>query len=179
MPQIVEVPGRDNRAATWVAAVTLPKIDEEHLHVVKAFMRKKPFYFGFFVMSNKHLVIMHSKGDKVQRSQCTSALEHVLRVAGINAAIGEVVVLNGYHLELLGFRPNPGPALPKKVEPDIEVDEEEEEQLWAELLSHYLLPGKLRLLGRPFELREDVPEESYVRSAVQGKEQVQDEVYGH
>ena len=134
MPQIVEVPGRDNRAATWVAAVTLPKIDEEHLHVVKAFMRKKPFYFGFFVMSNKHLVIMHSKGDKVQRSQCTSALEHVLRVAGINAAIGEVVVLNGYHLELLGFRPNPGPALPKKVEPDIELDEEEEEQLWAELL---------------------------------------------
>lgn len=62
-----------------------------------------------------------------------SALEHVLKVAGVNANICDVVMLNGYHLELFGYRANPGPAL-AKMEAEITLDEQEEEEVWSELL---------------------------------------------
>ena len=96
-------------------------------------MQTKPFSFGFFKDANKYLFIMHSC-EPVQRSQCISCLQHIFKTANIKAAVEEAVVFNGYHLELFGFRPNPGPVLPKKVEPEVELDEEEQNKLWEELL---------------------------------------------
>ena len=125
--QIVEVSGKDNNAATWVATVTFPQIDHAKLLVVKALMQKKPFNFGGFEGANKRLVIMHSS-KPVQRAQCISALEHMFETADLKATIEEVVMFNGYHLELFGFRPKP--ALSK----DVKLSEEEESKIWEELL---------------------------------------------
>jgi len=134
--EIMDVPGHGEQAKTWVVPVTfLSDLAPKQLLVLEAILELKPFKVGFFTIPNstKRLFIVHFQKE-TRRDQCAKALKDVWKLAGVQASIEEMVMFNGYHLELFGFRPNPGPVLPKKVEPDVELDEGEQTKIWEELL---------------------------------------------
>ena len=134
--EIMDVPGHGEQAKTWVVPVTfLSDLAPKQLLVLETILESKPFKVGFFTIPNstKRLFIVHFQKE-TRRDQCAKALKDVWRLAGVQASIEEMVMFNGYHLELFGFRPNPGPALPKKVEPDVELDEGEQTKIWEDLL---------------------------------------------
>jgi hypothetical protein len=135
MCEIVEVLGHEDLLRTWVSDVVfLTSLTQDQLVVMKVLMQQKPFHFGLCCESGRHIVVMHSSRERVRRSQCISALRDVFKVARVEAIIQKTVTFNCFHLELMGFRPNPGPVIPKTNEAVVELDEDEEEKIWEDLL---------------------------------------------
>ena len=126
--------GHEDLLRTWVSEVVFPvTLTQDQLVVMRVIMQQKPFHFGLISDAGGHFVVMHSSREKVRRSQCISALRDVFKVARVEARIQRTVTFNCFHLEFLGFRPNPGSTIPKKEVP-VELDEADETKIWEELL---------------------------------------------
>ena len=129
-PTIVEVAGAGIDVSTWVADVFVPSVPEVHnMSALKVEMESKPYEFGLFSHGpQQFLMIIHCKTGKIFNENCKSLVNRLFAHTRINADIGQLAAFNGYHAEVMGFRPNPGPAMAAKEVP-IELDSDDEEAI--------------------------------------------------
>lgn len=129
-PTIVEVAGKDAVAASWVASVkVIQDLDDGHRYVFKNEIVRGAFTVGMYSDNDRCLFVVHSSDKKVQSPSVGAALKSAFERSRIEAAVEDVVQLNGYHLELFGYRSVPG-----RGEAVVELDEREEAALWDQLL---------------------------------------------
>ena len=133
-PVVVEIDGSGPYARTWVAEICFKEIpDATTMPNLMANLAEKPYHIGVFQMSPmKVLMVMRgiSENGQISNSHCKTLLLTMFKRARVDATVGQLTTLTGYHLELFGFKAVPMPSQPLKATPVTEeVTHEEEDEL--------------------------------------------------